>query len=92
MSIGVCVLLFDANGSPSARLQGDWKGWHFRFTDSQGQELGVMTKTWSGLRKELLTSADTYVISLNDRVTAGSDQAALLFMAGLAVDILFKER
>ena len=91
-SLGGGFLVHDAQGNQFAEVTGDWKGWNFRFLDSGGRELGVVTKKWGGIGKELLTTADNYVISLNDCVAAGGDQAALLLSAGLAIDIVFKER
>lgn len=70
-------------------MQGDWKGWNFRFL-SGNTELGVVTKKWGGLGKELFTTADNYIISL-----AGAPNpavATLLLAAGLAIDTVLKEK
>ncbi len=53
--------------------------------------LGVVTKKWAGVGKELFTTADNYMISLSDRAPSGPDHAPLLLAAGLAIDIVFKE-
>jgi uncharacterized protein YxjI len=72
-------------------VKGDWKGWNFRFLDAQGKELGMVTKKWAGLGKELFTSADNYMISLNDGVELKPAVAKLLLAAGIAIDTVFKE-
>ncbi len=45
---------------------------------------------WAGLGKELFTSADNYIISLNEEHSP--ENAALLLAAGLAVDTVYKEK
>jgi len=91
-SLGGGFYAHDAIGQQVAEIKGDWKGWNFRFLDSLGAELGTVTKKWAGLGKELFTTADTYVIALSDRAGQVPNQSALLLAAGLAIDIVFKER
>lgn len=88
-SLGGAFFVLDPHGEQVAMLKGDWKGWNFRFLDRQEQELGSVTKKWAGLGKELFTSADNYVISLNGQPDAR--KATLLLAGGLAVDTIFKE-
>ena len=90
-SIGGGFHVFDPSGRKVAEVKGDWKGWNFRMLDERGQELGVVTKKWAGIGKEMFTTADNYMISLNEQGTGAQDQAALLLAAGLAVDIVYKE-
>ena len=91
-SLGGGFFIFDAQGNKFAEVKGDWKGWNFRFLDDSGRELGVVTKKWAGIGKELLTSADNYVISLNENGTKAADSIPLLLAAGLAIDIVYKEK
>jgi uncharacterized protein YxjI len=91
-SIGGGFWVYDMKDTKVAEIKGDWKGWNFRFLDDSGKELGLVTKKWGGIGKELFTSADNYLISIND---LGKDQAAygsLLLAAGIAIDTVFKER
>ncbi len=90
-TIGGAFRVLDEHGQQIAEVKGDWKGWNFKFTDTAGRELGLVTKKWGGIGRELFTSADQYVISLND--AAGDHAAAriLLLAAGLAIDIVYKE-
>ena len=80
----------DAAGNEIAQVKGDGKGWNFRFLDQAGNELGTITKKWAGIGKELFTSADNYILALNQEPTPA--QATLLLAAALAVDIIYKER
>ena len=84
--------VFDVNERQVAEIKGDWKGWNFKFLDNAGNEIGVVTKKWAGIGKELFTSADNYIISINDTVEQDPESSTLLLAAGLAIDIVFKER
>ncbi len=89
-SMGGAFRVFEAAGNEVALVKGDWKGWNFRFLDNAGSELGSITKKWAGIGKELFTSADNYIISLNQE--SAPAKAILLLAAGLAVDTVFKEK
>jgi len=93
-SLGGGFLVCDAAGSQVADVQGDWKGWNFRFLGAAGEELGVVTKKWAGVGRELFTTADSYMIALAAGATGSGAprHAALLLAAGLAIDIVFKEK
>jgi len=88
-SIGGAFYVFDASDNQIAFVKGDWKGWNFRFLDNQENEIGTITKKWAGIGKELFTSADNYIIALNQTPTP--ENAILLLAAGLAVDTIYKE-
>jgi uncharacterized protein YxjI len=90
LSFGGAFRVFDAEDHEVALVQGDWKGWNFRFVDAQKNEIGRVTKKWAGLGKELFTSADTYAVSIEGEPDPA--KAALLLAAGLAVDVIYKER
>jgi uncharacterized protein YxjI len=91
-SIGGGFDVFDTFDKPVAEIKGDWKGWNFRFLAADGTELGKVTKKWAGLGKELFTSADNYVIALEEGRALQPETAALLLAAGLAIDIVYKEK
>jgi uncharacterized protein YxjI len=92
ISIGGGFHVFDTRDQQVAEVKGNWKGWDFRFLNKGGREIGTVTKKWAGLGKELFTSADNYIISLSDLTGSSPDAAALLLAAGLAIDVVFKER
>jgi uncharacterized protein YxjI len=91
-SLGGGFWVHDMKDQTVAEIKGDWKGWNFKFLNGQGGELGLVTKKWGGLAKELFTSADTYAVSIAD--SAGEDRATriLLLAAALAIDIVYKEK
>jgi len=89
-SLGGAFYVFDARDNEVAFVKGDWKGWNFRFLDKSEKEIGTITKKWAGIGKELFTSADNYIIALSQDPTP--EKATLLLAAGLAVDIIYKEK
>lgn len=91
-SFGGGFWVYDLNDTKVAEVKGDWKGWNFRFLDDSGKELGLVTKKWGGIGKELFTSADNYLISINDLGKEQAAYGALLLAAGIAIDTVFKER
>lgn len=91
LSIGGGFNVFDTRDQQVAEVKGNWKGWDFKLLTKQGREIGSVTKKWAGLGKELFTSADNYVISLNGLGGANPEAAALLLAAGLSIDIVLKE-
>jgi len=89
LTIGGGFWVFDSTENEVAEIKGDWKGWNFDFLQ-QGKSIGTVTKKWAGIGKELFTSADNYVISLNEEEHT-KDKMILLLAAGLAIDIVYKE-
>ncbi|MDB5389320.1 MAG: Scramblase family protein [Planctomycetaceae bacterium] len=91
-SFGGGFWLYDTSDKKIAEVKGDWKGWNFKLLGESGNELGTVTKKWAGLGKELFTSADNYVISINDELGDNRPVKALLLAAGIAIDTVFKEK
>jgi uncharacterized protein YxjI len=92
LSLGGAFRVFDTTGAEVAMIKGDWKGWNFQMMSSTGEQLGTVTKKWAGIGKELFTSADTYVIDLAATAKSRTDLTPLLLAAGLAIDVVFKEK
>lgn len=81
----------NAEGVQIADVKGDWKGWNFKMIAANGTEIGTVSKKWAGALKEMFTTADNYVISLNESVRSNETAVQLLLAAGLAVDMIYKE-
>jgi uncharacterized protein YxjI len=90
-SLGGGFWVYDDKDKQFAELKGDWKGWNFKFLTPDGGELGVVTKKWAGLGKELFTSADNYIVSITDDLADQPIAKCLLLAAALAIDIVYKE-
>lgn len=91
LTIGGGFFVFDAAEQQVAEIKGNWKGWDFKFLTKDGREIGAVNKKWAGLAKEIFTTADNYLISLNPVEEVNPDAKILLLAAGLAVDLIYKE-
>lgn len=89
-SVGGKFDVLDATDAPMCTLKGKWTGWDFRFNDN-GTELARVSKKWAGLRKELFTSADNYVLSISDHVSPDSPVRPLILAAVMCIDMVLKE-
>lgn len=89
-SIGGKFEIVDKNQKPVCTLQGKWTGWDFKF-NANNKELASVTKKWAGIGKEFFTSADNYVLSINQIVPQDSVERQLIFAAVIVIDMVLKE-
>lgn len=90
-SIGGKFELQDPGGRPVCTLAGSWTGWDFQFRYGD-QQLARVTKKWSGIGKELFTTADNYVLEVSDQVPPGDPVRRLILASVLCIDMVLKER
>ena len=89
-SIGGSFRVFDSSDHEVCVLKGKWTSWEFRFLQGE-RELARVSKKWSGLGKELFTSADNYILNIDDAV-APNDRVRMLIMAAvMCIDMVLKE-
>lgn len=89
-SLGGSFTVLSDRDEPICDLKGKWTGWNFRFL-SGDTELASVTKQWSGLGKELFTSADNYVLTIHDTVPPGHPVRKLILGAVMTIDLVLKE-
>jgi uncharacterized protein YxjI len=89
-SMGGKFEIVDKNQKPVCLLQGKWTGWDFKFTHDN-KELGFVNKKWAGIGKEFFTSADNYVLSINENIAPDSVERQLIFAAVMVIDMVLKE-
>ena len=51
----------------------------------------TFTKKWSGIGKEMFTSADNYILEIKDAVDKADPLRLLIFAAIICIDMVFKE-
>jgi uncharacterized protein YxjI len=54
-------------------------------------ELASVSKKWAGLGKELFTTADNYMLSINSTVGASDGSRILIVAAVMCIDMVLKE-
>jgi len=88
--IGGAFTVLDSHERPVCELKGNWTGWEFKFT-SQGEELAFVTKQWAGIGREMLTTADSYVLQISSIVPRDSEVRQLILAAVMCIDMVLKE-
>ncbi len=89
-SIGGKFDVLDAQEQKVCTLRGKWTSWDFRFVQGE-KELASVSKKWAGLGKELFTSADNYMLVINDAVAADDKARTLIVAAVMCIDMVLKE-
>ena len=89
-SIGGKFNVLDANDEVLCTLRGKWTSWDFKFV-KENAEFAHVSKKWSGLGKELFTSADNYMLSIDERVPENSNLRLMILAAVMCIDMVLKE-
>jgi uncharacterized protein YxjI len=90
-SIGGKFDVLNSLDQPLCTLKGKWTGWDFRFVAPGGLELAHVSKKWSGLGKELFTTADNYILQISDEVPPDNAVRQLILAAVMCIDMVLKE-
>jgi uncharacterized protein YxjI len=89
-SIGGKFDVLDADDRVVCTLQGKWTSWDFKFV-KDGKEFAHVTKKWAGLGKELFTTADNYVLKIDEAVPMDNPVRILIMAAVMCIDMVLKE-
>jgi len=89
-SIGGAFTVLGQNDEPLCQLKGKWTGWEFRFVTGDN-ELARVSKKWSGLGKEMFTSADNYILQISEDVPPDHPVRQLIVGAVMCIDLVLKE-
>lgn len=89
-SFGGKFEILDKNEKPVCTLQGKWTGWDFKFSH-ENKQLAQVSKKWAGVGKEFFTSADNYVLKIEETVAHDSPQRQLILAAVMCIDMVLKE-
>lgn len=83
--------ILDQSGQKIGEIQGDWKAWNFSILDMSGSEIGRVNKQWAGALKELFTTADKYMVTIDKSDMEYYKKVAIL-SAAITIDMVLKER
>ncbi|WOK05917.1 phospholipid scramblase-related protein [Imperialibacter roseus] len=89
-SIGGKFDVLDASETFMCTLQGRWTSWDFKFV-KDNVEFAQVSKQWAGLGREMFTSADNYMLQINDKVPADHPLRILILGAVMCIDMVLKE-
>ncbi len=90
LNFGGKLDVLDADGQIICTVEGKITSFDYRFLRA-GEQIALVTKKWMGLGKELFTSADNYVISIEPTVPATDPIRAMIVAAALCIDMVFAE-
>ena len=65
-------------------------GWNFKFLKGE-KEVGLVTKKWAGIGKEMFTSADNYILEIKNKVEKDSPLRLLILAAVICIDMVVNE-
>jgi len=88
--IGKIRFSLEAGGQPVGSINAEnWRAWNFNIQDQTGNEVARITKTWEGLAKTMFTTADNYVVKLQQHLE--DPLRSLVVAAALGVDTALKQ-
>jgi uncharacterized protein YxjI len=89
-SIGGKFDVLDSNGNTLCTLKGKWTRWDFRFVKDE-LEFAHVSKKWAGTGRELFTTADNYMLSIDEKVPQDNPIRQLIVAAVMCIDMVLKE-
>jgi uncharacterized protein YxjI len=89
-SLGGKFNVLDVDDRVVCTLKGKWTSWDFKFMQDN-QELAHVSKKWAGIGRELFTSADNYMLKINDVVKEDDPNRILILAAVMCIDMVLKE-
>ena len=89
-SIGGKFKVLDANEKELCMLKGKWTSWDFKFV-SGNEEFARINKKWAGIGKELFTTADNYMLQIDEKVPQDHPLRILILAAVMCIDMVIKE-
>lgn len=89
-SIGGKFDVIDSNENVLCTLKGKWTSWDFKFINGE-TEFAHVSKKWAGIGKELFTSADNYMLTIDEKVATDNPMRILILAAVMSIDMVLKE-
>jgi uncharacterized protein YxjI len=89
-SIGGKFNVLGPNDEILCTLKGKWSSWEFKFV-KDNIEFANVSKKWAGFGKELFTSADNYMLSIDEKVPQNNTIRLLILAAVMCIDMVLKE-
>lgn len=90
LSVGGKFDLLATDQSLLCTLKGKWTSWDFMF-EKDGVNFARVSKKWAGLGKELFTTADNYMLSIENTVAPDHPMRIMIMAAVMCIDMVLKE-
>ncbi|MBL4625816.1 MAG: RNAase [Flavobacteriales bacterium] len=89
-SIGGKFDVLDPQDKVLCTLKGKWTSWDFKFMKGD-IEFAHVSKKWAGLGKEMFTTADNYMLEIDEIVPQDNPLRVLILAAVMCIDMVLKE-
>lgn len=89
-SIGGKFDVLDAKDQVVCTLRGKWTSWDFKFVKDD-LEFAHVSKKWAGFGKEFFTSADNYMLKMDEKIPHDNPIRLLILGAVMCIDMVLKE-
>jgi uncharacterized protein YxjI len=89
-SIGGKFDVLNSDNQVLCTLKGKWTSWDFKFV-KDNLEFAHVSKHWAGFGKELFTTADNYMLQIDEKVSAENPIRLLILAAVMCIDMVLKE-
>lgn len=89
-SLGGRFDVLDTRDNVLCALKGKWTSWDFKFVKDK-EEFAHVSKKWAGAGRELFTSADNYMLSIDEKVPENHPLRILILAAVMCIDMVLKE-
>lgn len=83
--------ILSTDGQKIAEIKGDFLAWNFSIVNTEEKEIGRITKKWSGMLQEAFTTADKYLVDVDQSLAEDTNKIAIL-TAAITIDMVFKEQ
>jgi len=89
-TIGGKFDVLDTQDRVLCTLKGKWTSWDFKFI-RDNEEFAYVSKEWAGLAREMFTSADNYVLRIDEKIAGDNPVRLLILAAVMCIDMVLKE-
>ena len=89
-SVGGKFDVLNPNSQTLCTLKGKWTSWDFKFM-KDNIEFAQVNKKWAGIGKELFTTADNYILTVNEDTPHDDPIRVLILAAVMCIDMVLKE-
>ncbi len=88
--LGKIKFLLSADGKDVGSINAEnWRAWNFHVKDAAGNEVARVTKTWAGLGTTLFTTADNFVLEIEEPLE--DPLLSLVVATTLCIDTALKQ-
>lgn len=84
--------VYDKDGKHLAEIQGKMLKKEYKFLTPEKAEIGVVSRTWEGFAKEMLTGDGSYGVTIQPRFAEDKRAKILVLAATIAAETIFKPK